>query len=179
MGRDWAMHVPMAMLSCNAFNTPNLDGYSPFELAFGQPAQLIPELCPPIPDTVATRAEAFKQLENKLKFLREKLQFLREARINKENLKREEQDFINGDLVYLFQPRGTLLQSGTRKLQAHYVGPLVIERKLDHHLYTVAALDGKLYPFVVHVSDLKPGYIKIPQGVATRLEDIVHLLRRN
>jgi len=178
-GREWASLVPMAMLSCNAYCTPNMDGLSPFEVAMGQEARLIPEFETTSPELSATHREVFEKLRRKLEFLREKVQYVRAAKTAKENQKREEHLYQVGDLIYLFQPRGTILQTGTRKLQAHYVGPLVIDRKHAHNLYTIASIDGKLYPFVVHVSDLKPGYVKIPSGVATRLSEIVKLLSRS
>ena len=177
-GRNWAQMLPMAMLSCNAFCTPNMDGLSPFEVAMGQEARLIPELETTNPEVSATHREVFEKLRAKLEFLRNKLQYLREAKIAKENTKRQDHEYQEGDLVYLYQPRGVRIRTGSRKLDAVYVGPLVIDRKHAHNLYSVSSLDGKLHPFVIHVSDLKPGHVKTPYGVATRLEDLVHILDR-
>ena len=179
LGKDWPDFLPLAMLSYNSFSTPNLDKLSPMELAIGRKAKIIPEL-EIIPDIKisATHKEYYERLKKQLHYLRMQLERFRNNRVNLQNKDREPYGFIEGQIVYLYQPKGAMLQTGTRKIACHYVGPLVIYKALSDSQFLIMSLDGKLYPYVVEESRLKPGYVKTGKGTVSTLGELQQYLRR-
>ena len=53
LGPNWSKYLDFAMLAYNSYNTPNLDGLSPFELVFGRKPNVLPltEVMPNAPVT--------------------------------------------------------------------------------------------------------------------------------
>ena len=71
LGKDWHIYAKPCMLTYNSYATPNLDGFSPFELVFGRKPKIIPilEITPPIPVT-GTFKDAYEIMNKKLKYFR-------------------------------------------------------------------------------------------------------------
>ena len=46
LGQMWPKYLPLVTLAYNAFNTPNLDKYSSYELVFGRKPKLLLDLEP-------------------------------------------------------------------------------------------------------------------------------------
>ena len=44
LGQIWPKYLPLAILACNTFNTPNLANYSPYELVFNRKLKLLLDL---------------------------------------------------------------------------------------------------------------------------------------
>jgi hypothetical protein len=166
------------MLAYNSYTSPNLDGYSPFEIAFGRQLKIIPqlEITPEIPVT-GTLKEYQEKLKKKLTYLREHLQKFRDKRTDILN-KDKTQHFYNvGQLVYLYQPRGALLQTGTKKIACHYVGPLVIYKAVSPNQFLLMSLDGIVYPHLIEETRIKAGYIRTTQGNVSTLADLKQIIR--
>ena len=72
----------------------------------------------------------------------------------------------------MYSPAGAMLQTGSRKIQCKYVGPLVILEALSDNQYVLMSLDGKLYPHVIESTRLKPGYIKTATGYAESMIEL-------
>ena len=117
LGDDWHLYTRPAMLTYNTYNTPNLDNLSPFELALGRKPILVPKLenVPHIPIT-GTFAKAKQVLEKKLKYLRERLQKFRDNRLALQNKDKEFHGYTVGQIVYMYHPRGSLLQTASKKI---------------------------------------------------------------
>ena len=64
-------------------------------------------------------------------------------------------------IVYMYNPSGGKLQTGSRKIQCHFVGPLAIYKCISPNQFLLMSLDGVLYPMVVEEARLKPGLISI------------------
>ena len=141
----WHLYTRPAMLTYKTYNTTlNLDNLSPFELALGRKPILVPRLenTPHIPVTGAF-AKAKQVLEQKLKYLREKLQKFRDDKDI------EFHGYTVGQIVYMYHPRGSLLQTASKKIKCEFVGPLAIYKCVNPNQFLLMSLDGYLYPFLV------------------------------
>ncbi len=87
--------------------------------------------------------------------------------------------FYTGQLVYMYQPRGALLQSGTRKFSCEFVGPLVVYKTISPNQFLLMSLDGKVYPQIVEETRLKEGFIRTPQGNISTLAELKAILKTN
>jgi hypothetical protein len=178
LGNDWPEYVGPAMLTYNAYASPNLDGMSPFELAFGRKVKIAPDI-EIIPEVVVTGS--FKtyhtNLCKKLAYLREHLQKFRNRRVELQNKDREIHEFVVGQIVYLFFPSGAILQTGSRKIACKFVGPLVIYKAVSPNQFLLMSLDGMVYPMLVEESRIKPGSIRTTRGNVTNLADLKQVIR--
>ena len=52
--------------------------------------------------------------------------------------------YNKGDLVYLISQLMSQLRTASRKITVKYVGPLVVYKIIDPHIYLLMTLDGKL-----------------------------------
>jgi hypothetical protein len=178
LGKQWPIYLPFAVLSHNAFHTPNLCGHSPFELVFGRQAKLIPELEIPTDISVSKPLQVYKQeLQQQLIHMRKQLQKHRENKTNMENSKLEYYSYKAGQLVYLYNPAGSHLNTGSRKIKADFIGPLVIYRVIDEHQYILMSLDGHIYPYLVEQTRIKPGSVFTTKGNVETLSDLVEALK--
>ena len=178
LGDDWHLYTRPAMLTCNTYNTPNLDNLSPFKLALGRKPILVPRLekTPHIPVT-GTFAKAKQVLEQKLKYLREKLQKFRDNRLALQNKDKEFHGYTVGQIVYMYHPRGSLLQTASKKIKCEFVGPLAIYKCLTPNQFLLMSLDGYLYPFLVEETRIKPGFIPTTRGNVSHLAELKKIIR--
>ena len=165
LGDDWHLYTRPAMLTYNTYNTPNLDNLSPFELVLGRKPILVSRLenTPHIPVT-GTFAKAKQVLEKKLKYLREKLQKFRENRLALQNKDKEFHGYTVEQIVYMYHPRGSLLQTASKKIKCEFVGPLAIYKCVSPNQFLLMSLDGYLYPFLVEETRIKLGFVPTTRG---------------
>ena len=178
LGDDWHLYTRPAMLTYNTYNTPNLDNLSPFELALGRKPILVPRLenVPHIPVT-GTFAKAKQVLEKKLKYLRERLQKFRDNRLALQNKDKEFHGYTVGQIVYMYHPRGSLLQTASKKIKCEFVGPLAIYKCVSPNQFLLMSLDGYLYPFLVEETRIKPGFIPTTRGDVSHLAELKKIIR--
>ena len=178
LGGDWHLYTRPAMLTYNTYNTPNLDNLSPFQLALGRKPILVPRLenVPHIPIT-GTFGKAKQVLEQKLKYLREKLQKFRENRLALQNKDKEFHGYTVGQIVYMYHPRGSLLQTASKKIKCEFVGPLAIYKCVSPNQFLLMSLDGYLYPFLVEETRIKPGFIPTTRGNVSHLAELKKIIR--
>ena len=152
------------MMTYNTYNTPNLDNLSPFEVVFGRKPILVPKLenTPHIP-VAGTFVKAKQVLEQKLRYLREKLQRFRDNRLAMQNKDKEYHGYTVGQIVYMHHPKGSILQTASKKIKCEFVGPLAIYKCVSPNQFLLMSLDGYLYPFLVEE-------IRINQGIYPLLE---------
>ena len=178
LGDNWHLYTRPAMLTYNTYNTPNLDNLSPFELAFGRKPILVPKLeCTPHVPVTGTFARAKQNLEQKLKYLREKLQKFRDNRLALQNKDKEFHGFTVGQIVYMYHPRGSLLQTSSKKIKCEFVGPLAIYKCVSPNQFLLMSLDGYLYPFLAEETRIKPGYIPTTRGNVSQLAELKKIIR--
>ena len=178
LGDDWHLYTRPAMLTYNTYNSPNLDNMRPFELTLGRKPILVPRLedVPHIPIT-GTFAKAKQVLEQKLKYLREKLQKFRENRLALQNKDKEFHGYTVGQIVYMYHPRGSLLQAASKKIKCEFVGPLAIYKCVSPNQFLFMSLDGYLYPFLVEETRIKPGFIPTTRGNVSHLAELKKIIR--
>ena len=115
------------MLCYNGYSTLNLNGYSPYELVFGHKMTLSQELELKVDTVVSgTFTDYYEKLKKNLKYMGERLQKFRSQRLDMLNRNRQYHAFEIGQIVYMYQARGSMVQTGSRKIACFFVGSLVI-----------------------------------------------------
>ena len=94
-----------------------------------------------------------------------------------QNKDKEYHHYQTGDLVYLYQPKGALIQSGSKKVACNFVGPLVIYKAISPRQFFLMSLDGLLYPHLIEETRIKTGKIYTSLGLVTNLADLKRVLR--
>ena len=145
LGDNWPLYCKPAMLSYNSYATPNLDNLSPFEIAIGRKAILAPKFeCKSRIPIIGTHAEAKEKLQEKLSYFRKRLEDFRSNRMAIMNKDRKPHGFTVGQIVFMYNPSGGKLQTGSRKIQCHFVGPLAIYKCISPNQFLLISLDGVL-----------------------------------
>ena len=116
-------------------------------------------------------------LEQKLKYLREKLQKFRDNRLALQNKDKEFYGYTVGQIVYIYHPRGSMLQTSSKKIKCEFVGPLAIYKCVSPYQFLLMSLDGYLYPFLVEETRIKPGHIPTTRGNVSHLADLKKIIR--
>ena len=126
----------------------------------------------PIIHISGTHAEAKEKLQEKLSYFRQRLEDFRSNRMAILNKDRQPYGFTVGQIVYMYNPSGGKLQTGTRKIQCHFVGPQTIYKCISPNQFLLMSLDGVLYPMVVEEARLKPGLISTQTGPARNMSEL-------
>ena len=171
----WSWHsvLPFSMLCYNGYSSPNLDGYSPFELVFGHKMTLSQDLEIKVDTVVSgTFRDYYEKLKKNLQYMGERLQKFRSQRLDLLNKDREYQAFEVGQIVYMYQARGSIIETGSRKIRCNYVGPLVIFKAIGPNQFLLMSLDGMVYPSLVEQSRIKAGKIWTTKGNVHTLAEL-------
>ena len=118
----------------------------------------------------------YERLNKNLKYLGERLEKFRSTRLDLLNKDRKSHSFQVGQLVYIFQARGTVVQSSSRKINSYYVGPLVIYKAIGPNQFLLMSLDGIIYSKLIEESRLKVGSLWTHKGKVTTLVELRHAL---
>ena len=73
----------------------------------------------------------------------------------------DHETFAVGDLVLVYHPIGSVLNSPSRKLNRNWVGPLRIQTVLDNTHYLCSDWNGMLVPNRFHINRLKQYYMNL------------------
>ncbi len=79
--------------------------------------------------------------------------------------------FNEGDIVYCHFLSKTIisdLKLPSKKLQMSFVGPQYIFLKYDKFMYVLSTIDGEVIEQMFHVSRLKRGLLRLPNGKSIR-----------
>ena len=106
----------------------------------------------------------------------ERLQKFRSQRLDLLNKDREYQAFEEGQIVYMYQARGSIVETGSRKIKCNYIGPLIIFKAVGPYQFLMF-LDGLIYPHLIEQSRLKAGTIWTTKGNVNNLADLRKALR--
>lgn len=175
---SWYNILPYAMLCYNSYSTPNLDNYSPFELVFGYKMMINKELEKDLSCVVSASFSIFyEKLKKNLNYMRERLQKFRSERTDFLNRNRKYHSFEAGQIVYVYQAKGTIVQTGSRKIACYYLGPLVIYKAIGPNQFILMSLTGEIYPHLIEETRLKAGYIHcLDHGNVTTLAQLKQVL---
>ena len=144
LGPNWTEYLDFAMLAYKSYSTPNLDSLCPFEMVFRRKPNVLPltEAMPNAPVTGSFR-DYYKQLREKLEYLRRHLVSFRDNRWELMNKDKQHHDFFIGQLVYVLLPAGGRNQC--QKVKVSCVGPLVIMNSLSPTLFELMTLDKQKF----------------------------------
>ena len=147
-------------------------------MTYGRKPTLVPRLesTHHIPVT-GTFAKAKQVLEQKLKYLRGKLQKFRDGRLALQNKDKEFHGYTVGQIVCMYHPRGSLLQTSSKKIKCEFVGPLAIYKCVSPNQFLLMSLDGYLYPFLIEETRIKPGLIPTTRGNVSHLAELKKVIR--
>ena len=177
---NWVSCLSYSTLCYNCYDSPNLNGHSPYELVFGHKMLISPKLeIQPEVVVSGTFKEYYERLSRNLKYLSERLEKFRSTRLDLLNKDRKPHSFQVGQLVYMFQARGAMVQSTSRKINTYYVGPLVIYKAIGPNQFLLMSLDGIIYPKLIEESRLKAGSLWTHKGKVTTLAELRHALGPN
>ena len=59
----------------------------------------------------------------------------------------------------MYQARGSIVQTGSKKIACYFVGPLVIYKVVGPNQFLLMSLIGQVYPHLIEETRLKPGSI--------------------
>ena len=102
----------------------------------------------------------------------ERLQKFRSQRLDMLNRNRQYHAFEIGQIVYMYQTRGSMVQTGSRKIACFFVGPLVIYKAVGPNQFLLMSLDGQIYPHLMEETRLKPGTIWTSKGNVITLVEL-------
>ena len=93
------------------------------------------------------------------------------------NKDRQHYGFTVGQIVYMYNPSGSQMQTGSRKIQCNFVGTLAIYKCISPNQFLLMSLDGVLYPVVlypvvVEEARLKPGLIPTHKGPVRTMSEL-------
>ena len=77
-----------------------------------------------------------------------------------------------GQIVYLYQVRGSIVETGSRKIKYDYIGPLIIFRAVGPNQFLLMSLDGLIYPHLIEQLPLKAGTMWTIKGNVNNLADL-------
>ena len=121
----------------------------------------------------------YERLNKNLKYLGERLEKFRSASLDLLNKDRKSHSYQVGQLVYVFQARGIIVQSFSRKINTYYVRPLVINKAIGPNQFLLMSLDGIIFPKLIEESRLKAGSLWAHKGKVTTLAELRHALGPN
>ena len=119
-----------------------------------------------------TFTDYYEKLKKNLKYMGERLQKFRSQRLDMLNRNRQHHAFQIGQIVYMYQARGSMVQTGSRKVACFFVGPLVIFKAVGPNQFLLMSLDGQIYPHFIEETRLKPGTIWTSKGNVTTLAEL-------
>ena len=152
---------------------PSLNGYSPYKLVFGHKMTLSHELEIKVNTVVCgTFKEYYEKLKKNLQYMGERLQKFRSQRLDMLNKDREYQAFEVEQIVYMYQARGSIVETGSRKIKCNYIGPLIIFKAVGPNQFLLMSLDGLIYPHLIDQSRLKAGTVWTTKGNVNNLANL-------
>ena len=104
----------------------------------------------------AFTSDLMKMYFHAMKTYKKNTQWIREMRKYPDH-----ETFAVGDLVLVYHPIGSVLNSPSRKLNRNWVGPLRIQTVLDKTHYLCSDWSGILVPKRFHINRLKQYYMNL------------------
>ena len=145
LGQMWPKYISLATFAYNAFNTPNIENFSPYALILGRKTRSLLNLeSTPDIKVLGSFKEYYDLLNKRLKDLHNLLLNFKSKRLAMINKERTFFQYNSGDLVYIVSPLTSQLCTASRKVTTKYVGPVVIYKIIDPHNYLLMTLVGKI-----------------------------------
>ena len=71
----------------------------------------------------------------------------------------------------MYQVRGSIVETGSRKIKCNYIGPLIIFKAVGPNQFLLMSLDGLIHPHLIEQLCLKAGTIWRTKGNENNLAD--------
>ena len=152
-GSSWPLYAMISAYAMNTFTSNTLQGLSPFELVFARKPCQLTSLEMPKLNTIKPEYREFFKMYRDMDLVWRTLQAL-ELR-NKNRMLTNIETFAENDIVYLLAPHTSALQSNAQKFRQDYVGPLVIDTKIDDTHYLLKDITGHTLKGDYHINRLK------------------------
>ena len=108
--------LPYSMLYYNSYSSPNLYGFSPYELTFGQKRTINPDLEVQTDVVVSgTFHTYYEKLKKNLQYLCSRLQRFRSQRTDLLNRNKKCHAYQADQIIYMYQTKGTIVNTRSRK----------------------------------------------------------------
>ena len=88
--------------------------------------------------------EYYELLNKRITYLQNILFNFKSQKLAMINKDRENFQYRGGDLVYIISPLTSLFRTTSQKIAIKYVGPVVVYKIIDPHIYLLMTLDGKI-----------------------------------
>ena len=72
----------------------------------------------------------------------------------------------------MYQAKGSIVETDSRKIKCNYIGLLVIFKAVGPNQFLLMSLDGLIYPHFIEQSRLKAGTIWTIKGNVNNLADL-------
>ena len=72
----------------------------------------------------------------------------------------------------MYKARGSVVETGSRKIRCNYIGPLVIFKTVGPNQFLLMSLDGLIYPHLIEQTRLKAGTTWTTKGNVNNLADL-------
>ena len=167
IGEKWPLFV---LPSCWAMNTQvsRVTGYSPYEMVYhSEPPDLFNFNYKPEQTGINVSTKQYLEQMYKKKKMMDQMIVERKSYEKNTQWIRELRKYPNhetfsvGDLVLVYHPLGSVLQSPSRKLNRNWIGPLRVQTVLDNTHYLCSDWSGKLIPKRFHINRLKQYYMNL------------------
>ena len=86
----------------------------------------------------------YERLKKNLKYMRDRLQKFRSERTDLMNKNKEYHTYEVGQIVYMYQAKGSIVQTGSQKIACYFVGPLVIYKAIGPNQFLLKSLTGQI-----------------------------------
>ena len=79
----------------------------------------------------------------------------------------------------MYQVEGSIVQTGSQKIDCYFVGTLVIYKAIGPNQVLLMSLTGQIYPHLIEETRLKPGSIWTSKGNVSTLSELKQALNMN
>ena len=150
---------------------------SPYELVFQHRATIAQDLeIRPNVVVSGTLRDYYEGLKKNLKYMRDRLQKFRCEGTDLLDKNKEYHAYEVGQIEYMYQVRGSVIQTGSRKIACYFVGALVIYKGMGPNQFLLMSLTGQIYPHLIEETRLKPGSILTSKGNVSTLAELKQVL---
>ena len=95
------------------------------------------------------------------------------------NKNKEYHTYEVGQIVYMYQAKGSIVQTGSQKIACYFVGPLVIYKAIGPNQFLFMSLTGQIYPHLIEETRLKQGSIWTSKENMSTLAELKQALNAN
>ena len=174
-GQMWPLFATMAAYAMNTFASEALSEFSPFQLVFLRDPPNFTSLSFPKIDTIPVKhREYYNLLLARAQLIGRLLLEWRTKQAleykNRAKRYKNEEIFIDNQMVYLLAPHASALQTNTTKFKQDFIGPWFIDTALDKMHYRLKDATGLLLDGTYHVNCIKKGSACTPLGIVDNFD---------